>query len=463
MPTSFAAMRRTVSSGIGIMLALAVVSSIGIALLPAHHTAGLQAWAFDAGHVDVYNLVVPSWNQRHPDHPLNVSLLLGPALQTRMMSGFYAGTPVADLLEIERMQAGPVFAGPLADIGFVDLTDRLRREGLIDGINAASFSPWTTRGHIFGLPHDVHPVMLAYRCDLVEAAGIDVSKIETWDDYFRAMRPLMRDTDGDGRVDCYPLNGTYANSTTTEVIMLQAGGTLFDDHGQPLLDSDVNVDILARLATWFGGPNRVTLDVNIASKSGLMLIHAGAVLGVIVPDFSAGSMVVLLPMLAGKYKLMPLPAWEKGGRRTSVQGGTMMGIARSTPDVDLAWAALKHLYLSPLGAERLFLDRGIVTPVKASWSNPVFDRPSAYFCGQPIGRMYLRLAPDVPLRPSSPYYSQAINRLGNIENELANLAADKNIGDPAELKPLARRLLAAAQQDLQAQINRNVFLGGRSR
>ena len=445
------------------MLVLAVTSSIAIALLPVHQPTGLQAWAFDQGHVDVYDRLTPSWNAAHPTHPLNVTLLLGPALQTRMMSGFYANTPVADLLEIERMQAGPVFAGPLADIGFVDLTDRLRNEGLLDQINAASFSPWTTRGHIFGLPHDVHPTMLAYRSDLVEAAGIDLSHVETWDDYFRAMRPLMRDIDGDGRIDCYPLNGTYANSSTTEVILLQAGGTFFDDDGQPLLDSEANVRILSRLATWFAGPNRVTEDVNIGSKSGLIKMHAGMVIGVIVPDYFAGSMETALPMLSGKFKLMPLPAWEKGGRRTSVQGGTMMGIAKSTPDVDLAWAALKHLYLSPINAEHLFLDRGIVTPVKAHWKNPVFDRPIAYFCGQHVGRMYLELAPNVPLRPSSPYYSQAINRLGNVENQLANLAGDENIGDPALLEPLARRLLGDAQKDLQAQINRNVFLSAQRR
>ena len=445
------------------MLVLAVGSSIGIALLPNHQTVGLQAWAFDAGHVDVYNLLIPDWNKAHPENPLNVKVILGPALQTRMMSGFYAGTPIADMLEIERMQAGPVFAGPLADIGFVDLTDRLRNEGLLDQINAASFSPWTTRGHIFGMPHDVHPTLLAYRCDLVEAAGIDLSKVETWDDYFRAMRPLMRDTDGDGRIDCYPLNGTYANSTTTEVILLQAGGTFFDENGQPLLDSEVNVKILARLATWFAGPNRVVADVSIGSKSGLILMNAGMVIGVIMPDFFAGSMPATLPSLDGKFKLMPLPAWEKGGRRTSVQGGTMMGIAKSTPDVDLAWAALKHLYLSPVGAEHLFLDRGIVTPVKSNWNNPVFDRPSSYFCGQPIGRMYLQVAPDVPLRPSSPYYGQAIARLGNVENQLANLTEDQGITDPAQLEPIARRLLVAAQKDLQAQINRNVFLARSAR
>ncbi|MBS0662790.1 MAG: extracellular solute-binding protein [Verrucomicrobia bacterium] len=450
--------RRLPRTGLGVMLALAVLTSAAMLFERIPRPAGLQVWAFDPGHVDVYRLLVPGWNRRHPDHPLALNVLTGSALQTRMMSGFLAGTPVADLLEIERTLTGPVFAGPVDEIGFVDLTDRLQREGLLDQINAASFSPWTTRGHIFGLPHDVHPVMLAYRSDLVEAAGIDVTRIETWDDYFRAMRPLMRDLDGDGRIDCYPLNGTYANPSTAEVILLQAGGTFFTADGSAELDSEINAEILARLATWFAGPARVIGDANFGTVSGQQLLHSGFVIGIIAPDFFAGSMTTTLPDMAGRFKLMPLPAWKPGGRRTSVQGGTMMGIARSTPDVDLAWAALKELYLSPVGAEHLFRDRGIVTPVKANWNQPVFDEPSPFFCGQPVGRLYLRLAPEVPLRPSSPYYTQATTYLGNIANQLATLADREGIAEPARLLPRARALLAAAQRDLQAQMRRNTFL-----
>ncbi len=445
-------------SGLGVLVVLAVLSSVAIWFETIRPPAGLQVWAFDPGHVDVYRLLVPGWNRLHPGHPLALNVLSGSALQTRMMSGFLAGTPMADLLEIERTQTGPVFAGPIDGIGFVDLTDRLRREGLLDQINAASFSPWTTRGHIFGLPHDVHPVMLAYRSDLVEAAGIDVSRIETWDDYFRAMRPLMRDLDGDGRVDCYPLNGTYANPSTAEVILLQAGGTFFTEDGQANLDTEINAEILARLATWFEGPARVIGDANLGTVSGQQMVHSGFVIGIIAPDFFAGSMTTMLTDMAGQFKLMPLPAWRPGGRRTSVQGGTMMGIARSTPDVDLAWAALKELYLSPVSAEHLFRDRGIVTPVKANWGHPVFDEPSVFFSGQPVGRLYLRLAPSVPLRPSSPYYTHATTYLGNVAHQLATMADREAISDPAQLMPRARTLLAAAQRDLQAQMRRNTFL-----
>jgi len=76
------------------------------------------------------------------------------------------------------------FLGPLDRVGCLDLTDRIHAEELYERFNAPSFSPHTSRGRIFGLPHDVHPTVLAYRADLVEEAGVDVSEIETWKEPF---------------------------------------------------------------------------------------------------------------------------------------------------------------------------------------------------------------------------------------------------------------------------------------
>ena len=155
-------------------------------------------WSFTNEHVDIYRPIIAQWNAAHPDIRVELNELSLVVEQQRLMSGFYSQTPIADLMEIERGKIGALFAAPLANIGLYDLTPYLERDHLFEQINAPSFGPWTTRGHVFGLPHDVHPVMLAYRSDIVEAAGIDVRQIETWEDYVRVMSPLMKDV-GPGR------------------------------------------------------------------------------------------------------------------------------------------------------------------------------------------------------------------------------------------------------------------------
>jgi arabinosaccharide transport system substrate-binding protein len=72
--------------------------------------------------------------------------------------------------------------------------------------------------------------------------------------------------------------------------------------------------------------------------------------------------------------------------------------------------------------------------------------------------MFLNAAPDVPLRPSSPYYVKALTYLGNVAHQLATLAEERNTANPARLESDARRLLDEAQRGLTRQMRRNVFL-----
>jgi arabinosaccharide transport system substrate-binding protein len=446
------------SPGLWIVLLLAAGSTVLVALLPVSSRPGMEIWLFDANHAKIAGHIAQAWNRDHPRAPVQVSLITGPALQMRMLTGFYSDTPVADLIEVERTMIGQVFAGPVKDVGFVDLTGLLEREDLRRGINEPSFGPWTTRGHIFGLPHDVHPVMLLYRSDLVEAAGIDVSKIETWDDYFRLLRPLMVDLDGDGRVDRFLLNASPTSIYYHEVMLLQAGGRMFDDMDHPTLNEALNARVIARLATWYTGPNRVAAEVTIGGASAMRLLHEGYVIGLLAPDWFAGSLETTLPDMAGQFKLMPLPAWEKGGRRTSVLGGTMLGITKAGRTTDAAWAFAKQLYLSREGAEQLYAFDRIISPTKANWKESFYDVPDPYYGCQAIGRMYINLAPDVPRRPSSPFYAQAQQLMNRAIIQLCRYADEHGVFAPGALEPEAQRLLDEAQLELVAQLNRNRFL-----
>jgi arabinosaccharide transport system substrate-binding protein len=449
---------RLLSPGLFVVLGLGVASAIIIALLPVPPHDGLQLWLGDGNHANLYRALAPEWNRRHPDLPLTVTLIAGPALQSRMLSGFYSGTPLPDLIEVERNQIGQVFAGPLSDVGFADLTDRLARDGLLNEITPASFSPWSTRGRIFGLPRGAHPVVLAYRSDLVEAAGIDVSQIETWDDYFRLMRPLLKDLDGDGYIDRYPLTISLTNASFSEIFLLQAGGGYFDASGNPQLNSATNVQVVARLATWYAGPGRMVGDINMYTGAGLRLLGQGYAVAIPSADWFVGNLPVSLPSLTGKIKVMPLPAWAKGGRHTSVNGGTMIGVTKASKHPEVAWELVKFLYFSPVIARQLYDLTHIVSPVKSTWSAAYLDRPDPYFGGQPVGRILQQAVPDIPPRYASPYLSSAVQLVNSVISQLMILTDSKGYERPEQVTADAQRLLDEAQHTLLAQIHRNVFL-----
>lgn len=441
-----------------VMVGIAVVSAVLAMAFPADERAGSRMWVAARLHHEIYVPAVEEWNRTHPLQ-VHMTLLGTQAVEQRMLSAFMARTPTAELVEVERRPAARAFAGPIDSVGFLDLTDRLRTDGLLDTINAPSFTPWTSRGRIFGIPHDVHPVMLGYRADIVEAAGIDVSKIETWDDFARVLGPLMLHADGTKRDDRFLINmwDAGAHIDVIEVLTLQAGGGLVDERGVPTLDHPANARVLAHTMSWAFGPDRIAADAPYFTASGNRLLVDGFVLASFVPDWMCNIWRKEVPQLSGKVKLMPLPAWERGGRRTSVWGGTMLGISRDAKNPDELWEFAKHLYVSPERARDLFVRGDIISPVRAFWADPVYDQPDPYFCNQPRGRLYVSLAGEVPQRYNSPFSALALLRMQACMTKLAAYARASKDGTPEHLLPEAQRLLKEAQIDVMRHVKRNRF------
>ncbi len=453
------AIRTPASLGVWTVAAAAVLSSVAMAVLPGEAASGVQMWTFARLHKQLYDPIIAAWPaEARPQ----ITLMSFPALERRMLQGFLAESPTAELIEAERRVAARAFVGPLESVGFVDLTDRLSAEGLLEQINAPSFGPWTSRGRIFGLPHDVHPVMLAYRADIVEAAGIDVAAIETWDDFVRLMSPLMheRGADPSGKPSRYLLNLWEDKDDFIELLLLQAGGGFFDESESVRIATDVNARVISTIVSWCHGPGRIAADAPDFTASGNQLKAEGYVLAAFMPDWMCNIWKNEIPQLAGKVKVMPIPAWERGGRRTSVWGGTMLGIAKTAANQDELWEIVKRLYISPELARSMYVEGDIVTPVRSFWGDPVFDAPDPYFAGQRKGREFINLAPDVPLRTSSPYNTLAKLRVQTAVISLAAYADSTGKFTPEELEPRAMELLRAAEKQVRTQIGRNVFLSG---
>lgn len=451
--------------GPGVIALLAVVSTAAVLAWPEPERGGLEFWTFAPHHTRMYEPVIAEWNKEAtPTDPtrrrVSLSTLSTGALAQRAQASFWAQTPSADLMEVEQPMIGRFVAGPIDEVGFYDLTDILREEGIDQRLNPPSFAPWTSRGRVFGLPHDVHPVLLCYRADLVEAAGINVDDIQTWDDFERLMRPLIADLNGDGTADRYLLGLWYTSLDDLQVLLLQAGGGTFDPDGNSLIASEANARVIARVVSWCLGPDRIAIDAPEFSPSGNQLKLEGRVVAALMPDWLAGVWINAMPALAGKLKLMPIPAWEPGGRRTSVRGGTMLAIPKTTQDFDTAWAFAKELYLSPDLARELFVTNHIISPIMELWDEPYYAERSDYFSGQQSGLAYIEQALNVPPRSSSPFHQTAIQRVLDTTARLRTYAQDNGIYDDEALLPEARRLLAQTEARLMEEMQRNVFIAG---
>ena len=150
----------------------------------------MRLWTFARNHSVPYQQATPSFEAKYPGTKLDVQLVHGNAVTSRLRAAFWADLDVPDLVEVEISAAGSFFRGRPDDVGFIDLLPILRKTGYYDRIVKTRFAPYANRGKIYGLPHDVHPVMLAYRRDLLQEAGVDVDAIETWADFVAVGRRL---------------------------------------------------------------------------------------------------------------------------------------------------------------------------------------------------------------------------------------------------------------------------------
>ncbi len=408
---------------------------------------------FSRTHLDFYDRAIPAFEREHGVE-VRVQLVDMRAVTSRLQAAMIAGTEVPDLVEIEKGAMGYFTKGPLDDIGFVDLTDRLRADGLFDSMVASRFSLWTTRGRTFALPHDVHPVMLAYRRDIVEELGIDVDAIETWDDFAAMGRRLTADVDGDGVIDRYALDLPTAQTEILETLILQRGGAIFDEDGKVAFDSPIVADTICWYVRQTTGATRISFPAGWGQTMSKILLD-GLVVFYFAPDWRSKQYEVDAPGVAGKMALMPLPAWEPGGRRVSTWGGTGLVITKASKNPDLAWELAKHLYLDRASLGVRFLATNIISPLKAAWTAPIYDSPNAFYSDQPLGRLYADLAPATPASFTSPYYTLGTSKLGEAFID-AGIYYSKN--QDAGLREFVTAELARKAQEVRNVSERNAFL-----
>ncbi|MAY75943.1 MAG: hypothetical protein CMJ31_14730 [Phycisphaerae bacterium] len=451
------------SGGCWVIAIVGLISGVTVLAQQQRREDALQLWVFADIHRKLYTPIIEDWNAAVSDsnaEPVNQTMLGQEPLRRRMLAGFFGGLPTADLIEVERTMAGQLFAGPVEAVGLIDLTERMKAEGLLDEVPSASLTPWTTRDHVFGLPHDVHPVLLGVRMDLVEQAGLSLDGVETWDDFAEALRPLMADEDGDGEPDRYLL-AFWPNESARdkiEMLLLQNGTGLFDADGQPVIASEPNARTLAMMVSWCVGPNRIAADVRDFEATGNQLKTQGYAVAFFMPDWMCNVWKNELPNMAGKLELMPLPTAQTGGRRTSVWGGTMLGIPKTTTDFDAAWDFAKHLYFSPELARELYRSGDIVTPIRRFWDDPVFETPDPYYRDQRKGLVYIDAIDEVPERHASPYAQTAIYRVADAATALLRYAQSEGVYEQEDLVDEAMRLLEYAEQQVRRPMETNLFL-----
>ena len=439
------------------ILLLAILSGAGVwwaEASAARRRPDLVFATFTKEHAAAYKPAVEEFEKQH-NVTVQVQVVSQRALQSRLQAAMQAGADVPDMVELLYGTLGFFTRGPVDQVGFVDLTDRARSEGLFDSLVGSRFGQWSTRGRLFAIPHDVHPVMLAYRRDLVEQLGIDVAALTTWEAFCRVGREVVtKDLDGDGVIDRYMLDLPADGADALRLLILQRGAAIFDEQGDVAFDDERTLEVICWYVRQVQGSERIAFPCGWGQTLSRAMID-GLCLFYICPDWRTKQIEVDIPSLRGKLAVMPLPAWEASGLRTSVWGGTGLAIPKQGRNFELAWKLANHLYFDREDLGERFRATNILPPLMEAWNDPAFNEPNEYWGGIRIGRVYAELAPNTPEERSSPYMSLAIGKLSEVYTS-ASLYHAKHGEDG--LREYTRAELKRGAARVREIIERNRFL-----
>jgi arabinosaccharide transport system substrate-binding protein len=355
----------------------------------------LQLWTFAVTHARWFREQAERYKAEvNPDFNLEVVEIAYADMHDRLRISLQSGgTGAPDMADIEQGAFGSFLRG--GDPGLLPLNEMLDAGGYTDELVAAREALYTYDGVTYGVEHALTPVVLYYRADIWEGAGVDPQIFVTWDDFVAGAKTVLESNPG---VVPLPVHGSLH-----ELLLRQRGSDYFDAEGNVTIDSEQSIDtmnwILAQMEAGVAAQMPDGDATWAAFKDGTLISMVGA-------DWYAGFFKDNAPELAGKWKAAPLPAWEEGGARTSVWGGTGLTIVSTSPNVEEAKKFIEFAMLSVEGNVRRFELTSLYPPFKPAWTDERLHAPDEYFSGQDLGGLFADVGAEAPAQYQSPFRTQ---------------------------------------------------------
>ena len=214
----------------------------------------------------------------------------------------------------------------------LDLTDKIGS----DYSNFFTLGTWSSvqlAGRTYGLPMDSGPMGCFYNEDVFRQAGVDATKIKTWDDYYEAAEKLKE-------IGAY-IAADSGDGSFYDAMVWLAGGQPFHtsaDGKTVTIDLDEDAGTQRFTEFWQKMIDEGLVDTTSATWSDRWKSRVGT--GTIASVFSGAWMPSLLlsnvPGAAGLWRVAPMPTY--GGQPANAEnGGSALTVLQLTRKPDAAY------------------------------------------------------------------------------------------------------------------------------
>ncbi|MBL8160575.1 MAG: carbohydrate ABC transporter substrate-binding protein [Anaerolineae bacterium] len=430
------------SKRISLLLLVAIlIGSFGFGVSVAQDATDLSLWVFVDRHGLFMQQQAERWNEVNPDRPINLTYeqIEYTQMHDNLLASLLVGAGAPDLADVEIKKFATFTKG---DIQFVPLDDAIDpyREDIIQ----SRLAPYTAGGHNYGIDYHLGSFVMYYNTALLEAAGVDVNSIVTWDDYIEAGKKVTQDTDGDGTPDVYMASIETTDIFSTYAIMLMNGGGTYNADGEIILDSPENVAALQFMQdlVHVHGIARAASGGGHHSPDHFVDLTEGRIASLWMPQWYMTRFPDnMSSTLASVEVVRPMPIFEEGGYTTAMGGGTGTVITNQIDEskIELAKEFLAFAKLTYEANVALWTDLGF-DPMRVDvYDDEALLIPMDDFMGE-VPFTYIKAG----LGNVAPEYT------GPFYPEIATIMQTTALYDLIENQKSPEEVIAAALAELQA-------------
>ena len=368
----------------------------------------ITIWDRSGDLYEVFDAAIADFNKVYPDITVNHEAV---DIDAKLQNTLITGADVPD----------GVFLDDAKVAGFSeslwDLTDVLGP--YVEDIAPQKIDVNSIDGGIYGVPFDSNPGLLYYNATALEAAGVDATAIETYDDLLAAAAEYKAAVPGSQPIHLE--QSAFLGQLQLEMYASQLGTSIADADGELRLESPEYEQILTFLDTvqkdGLGARAEYLSPTDIATlESGDQVFYPWAI-------WYSFATQQLLPETKGDWRAMPLPAWEAGGARSGAMGGSSFVIPREGENAELAWLFYEFLMFDEAGYTAVWgpndvYPTGLNTSIPSY--QPAADPSKALFApvealgNQDLWAVATEAGSEIPRSvPTPTWWAGAVDYLGN--------------------------------------------------
>lgn len=356
----------------------------------------IVVWGWKAAMTDtmVASGVIDDFKAAYPDVEVEIQEYNPSDVYVNFPLSLTAGESDPDVVLIESSHLSEIVALG----GLLDLTDKVAP--YVDQVNAYRWPDATLDGKIYAMPWDSGPVVMYYRRDVFEKAGLPTEPdavgelVATWDGYLDVCRTIKEKTG----LYCFAHNKANNYGRLYEMLLWEQGLGYYDaESGDITIDSEENVKTLEMLGKFWEedlvSDNLEWTDPWYAEFASLdqpvaTLIEASWM------DIFFKSWIA--PGTEGLWGVTQMPAGPYGGARAANDGGSTFVINGKSDNPDAAWAFIEFTLARPESQLKLFKISGFIPALETTYDDPIFQEPDPFFADQPTREVYLDVVKTIP-------------------------------------------------------------------